>query len=128
MTKGTEYRLPAALIMLLVLLLTSLQGRGVPSDEVDATVRHLIDHVARSGLVFVRNNEEYTSQEAAEHMAKKYRHFMDGIETTEDFIQRCATKSLLTGKLYFVIDGGGLRLKTADWLNTELAAYRSRTQ
>ena len=110
------------------LLLASGPGRGQPTATVDKTIQHLMAHVAGSGLTFIRNAERYTSVDAAEHMNKKYQHFKDEIETPEDFIELCATKSLLSGAPYLVIDAQGNEMKTSDWLQAELGSYRTRGQ
>jgi hypothetical protein len=73
----------------------------------------------------MRNAHGHTPQEAATHLEKKYRYFRDDIETPEDFIELCATRSLLSGKPYRVIDRQGNTTSTSDWLKAELAAYRS---
>ena len=110
------------------LLLVPGLARSEPTDQVDATIRHLIDHVAGSGLTFLRNDNAYTPGKAAEHMEKKYRHFRDDITTPDDFIEMCASKSLMSGEPYRVIDPQGNAVRTSDWLRTELAAYQGRGQ
>lgn len=110
------------------LLLVSGPGRGEPTDKIDQTIQYLIGYVSGSSLTFIRNAREYTPGEAAEHMNKKYQYFRDDIETPEDFIELCATKSLLSGKPYLVVDAQGIELRTSDWLRTELAAYQARSQ
>lgn len=118
----------AGLTLAMFLLLAASPGWGEPNDRVDQTIQHLISHVSGSGLTFIRNAREYTPAEAAEHMNKKYRHFRDDIETPEDFIELCASKSLLSGKPYLVVAGKGEQLRTSDWMRTELAAYQERVQ
>jgi len=110
------------------LLLVAGPGRAAPTDRVDQTIQYLISYVSGSGLTFIRNGSEYTSSEAAEHMNRKYQHFKDDIETPERFIELSATKSLLTGKPYLVVDGQGEKLKVSDWLRTELARHRARSE
>ena len=118
----------ALIALALCLLLVSGPGRSAPSARLEQTVRHLVDYVAGSGLTFVRNASEYTSNEAAEHMLKKYRHFRDDIETPEDFIELCATRSLMSGRPYLVRDSQGNAIPTRDWLRAELAAYQVHQQ
>lgn len=79
------------------LLLASNPGRGEPTARIDQIIQHLMAYVAGSDLIFIRNNERHASIDAAEHMSMKYQHFKDEIETPEDFIELCATKSLLSG-------------------------------
>jgi hypothetical protein len=118
--------LPAAVTLAVLFLLTPCLLRGEQIDIVDKTVLHLIGHVSESGLTFIRNNDRYTSVEAAEHMNKKYRHFREDIKTAEDFIERCASRSLLSGKPYLVINEQGEQVRTSEWLLAELADYRVR--
>ena len=110
------------------LLLGPALAWSEPTARADATIRHLINHVAGSDMRFVRNDSEYTPEEAASHMQKKYRHFREDISTPEDFIELCATKSLMSGEPYRVIDPKGKERNTSDWLRNELAIYQARTQ
>jgi len=118
----------AGIALAVFLLLVSGPGRAEPTDRVEQTIQYLVNYVSGSGLTFIRNGSEYTSSEAAEHMNRKYQHFKDDIETPEKFIELSATKSLLTGKPYLVVDGQGERLRVSDWLRAELATYRARSE
>ena len=118
----------ARIALAVCLLLVSGPGRSAPTDNVDQTIQHLISHVSGSGLTFVRNATVYTPDEAAEHINRKYQHFRDDIETPDDFIKLCATRSVLSGDPYLVVDSQGKELRTSDWLRAELAAYQARSQ
>jgi hypothetical protein len=118
--------LPAAVTLVISLLLAPGLLRGEQIDTVDKTVLHLISQVSESGLTFIRNTARYSSVEAAEHMNKKYRHFRADIKTAEDFIERCASRSLLSGKPYLVINEQDEQVRTSEWLEAELAEYRTR--
>ena len=102
--------------------------REEPTGKLEQTIQYLIQYVSASGHKFIRNAKEYTPDEAAEHMNKKYQYFKDDIQTAEDFIELCATKSLLSGKPYLVVDRRGVALSTGAWLRAELAAYQERKQ
>jgi len=118
--------LPAAVSLAVLFLLTPCLLKGEQIDSVNKTVLHLISHVSSSGLTFIRNTGRYTSAEAAEHMNNKYQHFREDIRTAEDFIEQCASRSLLTGKPYVVINEQGEQVRTSEWLRAELADYRAR--
>ena len=107
------------------LLLGPALAWSEPTDWADEAIQYLIGHVAGSDMTFVRNDSEYTPDEAANHMLKKYRHFREDIATPDDFIELCATKSLMSGKPYLVIDPKGNERKTSDWLRAELDAYQA---
>jgi hypothetical protein len=115
-------------VALAALLLVSIPARSEPSRQVEQSIQHLIAYVSGSDLQFVRNATAYTPLEAATHMEKKYRHFHDDIETADDFIELCATKSLLSGKPYLVLDRQGNETRTSDWLRAELAAWQAQSQ
>ena len=118
--------LPAAVHLAVLLLLLPSLLRGEQIDTVDKTVLHLINQVSESDLTFIRNADKYTSAEAAEHMNNKYQHFREDIKTAEDFIELCASRSLLSGKPYIVINEQGEQVRTSEWFQAELADYRAR--
>ena len=118
----------AGVVLAVCLVLATGPARSAPTAQIEQMIQHLIGTVSGSDLTFVRNASEYTPDEAAAHMQKKYRHFRDKIETPEDFIELCATRSLLSGKSYLVIDRQGNTLRTSDWLRGELAAWQTRSQ
>jgi hypothetical protein len=111
-----------------ILLLAVGPASSQPSDQDEQAIQHLMAYVSGSDMRFVRNAREYTPPEAAAHMEKKYRHFRAGIETADDFIELCATQSLLSGKPYLVIDRQGQERHTSDWLRAELAAWQAHSQ
>ncbi len=94
----------------------------------DSIEQYLISTVANSDLIFVRNGNRHDGGKAASHIQRKYAHFRDQITTPEEFIELCASRSLLTGQPYEVIlpDGGRVPLK--DWLLQALQQYRSLHQ
>ena len=111
-----------------VLLLTSLaasgDGPGQQSENTESAIQLLLKHVADSGLTFIRNSDRHDAFDAAEHMNSKYEYFRDKIKTPEDFIERCASKSLLSGKPYLVVLENGEEVRTDDWLLRALTNYR----
>jgi len=118
----------AGIALALFMLLFMSPGAAEPTEKVDATIQYLMKTVSRSGLTFIRNGNRATPEKAAEHMNRKYEHFRDDIEKPEDFIELCATKSLLSGKPYMVVDGQGRERRTSDWLRAELAEYQVRNR
>jgi len=95
------------------------------AEAVAAVVESLLARVAGSGLVFIRNGREHTAAEATKHIRGKYEHFRDDIRTPEDFIDKAATKSQLSGKPYLVKLPDGTTRWAADWLRELLAEYRA---
>jgi hypothetical protein len=66
-----------------------------------AKIEQLIDHVAAlQNATFIRNGEEHTPAEAAEHLRRKWEAAGDEITTVEDFIEKIASKSSTTDEPY----------------------------
>jgi len=115
---------PAILAGLILCVLAPV-GTAGQTDTADKTIQHLLAYVASSELTFIRNSRHYNAREASAHMQKKYAHFKNEITTPEKFIELCASRSLLSGKPYQVINRQGETLKTSEWLTTELTVYRN---
>ena len=96
------------------------------TKKLTETIQYLLDFVNSSECRFYRNNKEHTAGEAAAHMQKKYNHFKKDIKTGEDFIRRTATKSLISGKLYYVKLKDGKTITSEAWLLEALKDYRQR--
>ena len=107
---------------LLLLILATPMARADPLDD---EIAHLIDFVRRSSCTFIRNGSEYRGGDAADHIQAKYEHFKDEIHTVEDFIDRAASKSLMSGEPYEVRCAGKM-MPAADWIRAEDAVYRSK--
>ncbi len=127
--RGEPKCAPRALLITVVMLaslVVSAGGGSKPPENVPSTIQYLLEYVADSGLTFIRNSENHTAADAAKHMNDKYQYFRDKIQTPEDFIRRCASKSLITGKPYLVIMENGDEVRNDDWLLQALKSYRHR--
>ncbi len=94
----------------------------IQRENPDKVIAYLIDQVAKSHLTFTRNGTEYSSQEAADHIRNKYEYFKSRIESPEDFIHVCASKSLASGKPYLVSTPQG-KIAVEKWLEQILVEY-----
>lgn len=95
---------------------------GVWADT-DAEIEHLLGFIASSPCHFVRNGQEYDAAAAKAHIAHKYDYAKRWIQTTEQFIEKTATKSSTSGQPYRVICPGHEE-SSADWLMRELIRFR----
>ena len=86
-------------------------------------IEYLLSFIAGSDCIFIRNGEEHSAIEARKHLEMKYNHVKKRIKTAEDFINKIATKSSLSRKLYKVSCAGVL-LPTKSWLETALSHHR----
>jgi hypothetical protein len=115
------------LFAVLFMLLSAGAGAAREGTPLQQTIDYLLDYVSQSGLTFRRNGKSYSAPEAAGHMRRKYEHFRDDIGSAEDFIRLSATRSLVSGNLYTLVDEDGRELTTGEWLTRVLFEYRSST-
>lgn len=106
-----------------IILLPVPGEAGMENEIMETEIGHLLQFIEDSGCIFVRNNKEYTSKEARDHIQKKYGHVKRRIKTAEKFIKYIATKSSMSGKLYKV-HCKDKELLSGEWLNAELTRYR----
>jgi len=97
----------------------------LPNQEPEQEVQHLITFISNSNATFIRNGDEHTSKEAAEHLAMKYRKAKRYAKTADDFINNLASKSSWSGKAYTVILSNGAKLTANSWLTNELIRFRN---
>ena len=118
-----------AIIVTMTLSVLALAAQGEQADRKEENtgqvIAYLIEEVKSSHLVFIRNGENHSSEEAAKHIRRKYERFKSRIESPEDFIRLCASRSLVSGKPYLVVTPQGI-ITLESWLGQILREYRSR--
>ena len=72
------------------------------------------------GAAFIRNGSEHSPEQAAEHLASKWKKHSAKIRTAEEFVQHLATKSSATGEVYMIRLSDGNKVPTADVLYKRL--------
>jgi hypothetical protein len=96
---------------------------GAPSAPVRLTERQKIDRMlellAASDAVFIRNGEEHSGNEAAAHLRTKLNSAGDLIPSARAFIEQIASKSSASGKPYMVRPKGKDPVESGAWF-TEL--------
>ncbi|MGC2458878.1 MAG: DUF5329 domain-containing protein [Gallionellaceae bacterium] len=113
-------------VLMLGLLLVPV-ARAEPPVNVQIEVNFLLGYVEGSGCEFYRNGSWYDSKAAQQHLRDKYKYLAAGnqINTTEDFIEKAATKSSFSGQPYGVKCKDGVSVTSSQWLRDELARFRS---
>jgi Family of unknown function (DUF5329) len=114
----------ASLILALMLVPVA---RAAPPVMAQTEINHLLEFVGSSGCEFYRNGSWYDSKGAQAHLRSKYQWLAarDQINTAEDFIEKAATRSSLSGQPYEVRCGGGEAVTSNRWLHDELMRYRT---
>jgi len=116
--------LRTALFALLLAAVAAL-AQATPSASEQKLIDTLILRVSNmKTMTFMRNGDEHNAADAAKHMQAKFDHFKDEIVTAEDFIDRCASRSEVTGKPYQVKLSNGVMRDAKEFLNAELLTLR----
>ena len=91
-----------------------------------AEIRHLLDYISQSGCRFGRNGDWADTNAARDHVEFKYQYLRNRgmIASAEDFIDKAASRSSLSGKEYLVQCPGTPAAPTGGWLRAELDHYR----
>lgn len=92
-----------------------------------ADVDALLNRLQSSGCEFNRNGTWYAGAEARAHLLKKldYLEGKDMVATAEQFIERGASSSSMSGKPYLVRCAGKAPVESAAWLKAELQQVRA---
>ena len=118
-------RLKLGSILMLGFLLAPV-ARAEPPTNVQIEVNFLLGYVDGSACEFYRNGTWHDPKKAQAHLRDKYKYLSarNKIITTEDFIDKAATKSSFTGRPYEVRCGNGVIVSSNQWLRSELARFR----
>jgi hypothetical protein len=109
---------------LIAILLVPGMALATPDAGAEREIRQLIDSVSASGCIFLRNGEAHDPAAAAEHLAMKYGKARRYLDSPEEFIEKVATRSFLTGSEYQV-SCNGRATATGEWLTRRLHTLRA---
>jgi hypothetical protein len=119
-------RLPTVLCMLLGLAPAAV-ALAAPPAIAQTEINYLLVSMENSTCEFFRNGSWHDAKTAAAHLRDKYEILAreDRIQTAEDFIERAATKSSLSGLPYQVRCSGEAAVTSNEWLRLLLARFRA---
>ena len=115
-------------LLLLAILLSSTSYAADRKDIMEKEIQHLFDHLKNSDCEFNRNGKWYNAEEAQNHINKKYNYLLKRglINSTEQFIDRVASKSSMSGKPYIVKCGESQAINSSVWFKEELTRFRKK--
>lgn len=100
--------------------IAALEAAPAPQLSEAQKIERLIGFVHNlKDAVFIRNGEEYSAEQAAQHMQLKLKNAGSRVQTADEFIERCASRSFLSGKDYQIRLAGRTR-PSAEVLREEL--------
>jgi hypothetical protein len=76
------------------------------------------------GAKFIRNGSEYDDgKAAAAHLRMKLQYAGSQVQTADDFIRLCASRSYITGKPYMIRLSNGKTIKSEEYFREKLKEY-----
>jgi hypothetical protein len=117
-----------ALILLVISsALAFAAAKAQPPPNVHTEIEYLLQYIETSGCSFYRNGTWYDGAHARAHLITKYDYLAERrlIGNAEDFIDKVATKSSLTGEPYRIRCNDGVEIESGPWLRLMLAQYRA---
>jgi len=114
----------AALAIIFPALL--LVAPGSYAEDVPTEIDYLLTTVGSSNCEFIRNGKRHSAENAEDHLRMKYRRGKRYAPTTEAFIERLASKSSMSKKLYEIDCPGEDVVPSGEWLSYRLAEYRDK--
>ena len=96
---------------------------AAPDAKASREIDHLLAFVAASDCKFVRSGSEYDGKAAREHLKRKLDAVRSKLSTADQFVDRIASESSMTGEAYKV-RCGSRELTSKAWLHGELTTYR----
>ncbi len=92
----------------------------------DEEIDFLIRSVAESECTFIRNGREHDAAAASDHLQMKRERGRRYYDTTEEFIERIASRSSWSGKDYRIRCGDDEPVTARDWFLSRLKVFRGR--
>lgn len=106
-----------AIFFTLFVMTVSAQQPLTESQKID----HLITFIRNlKGATFIRNGGEHTAPEAADHLQMKREKAGFRVKTAQEFIDKIATKSSMSGELYMIRFANGKMFPCQMVLTNEL--------
>ena len=109
---------------LFFIVLTLLHFSTLFADDQDPEIDHLLQAIGKSDCVFIRNGSRHDSEKAEEHLRMKYKRGRRYATSAESFIERLASKSSMTRKLYMMECPGAEAEPAGEWLMRHLEEFR----
>jgi len=116
----------AGVVAAAVLLTLSAAVQAAPSAQAQREIQGLMDALSASSCEFQRNGTWHGRDEARKHLQRKYDYLLKKklVDTAEQFIERAASKSSISGRAYQVRCPGQPAQPAAAWFKAKLDALR----
>lgn len=114
------------LLIFALLVLTNPSAWAAPSPQAKQEIQQLMDVLSQSRCEFQRNGTWHDRAAARAHLQRKYDYLLKKnlVDTAEQFIERAASASSLSGRAYQVRCPGQPAQDAGAWFRARLAALR----
>jgi hypothetical protein len=112
-------------------ILALFTGAAIAQDNIEKKkIEFLISSVENlKGAKFIRNGTEHDDgKAAADHLRMKLQNAGSYVQTADDFIRLCASKSFLTGKPYMIRSSDGKTITSEEYFREKLKEYNLTTK
>lgn len=114
--------------LLALLLLLGGDASAQPDAGEAAKIRYLIESVETlRGVTFLRNGGEHDARQAAEHLRLKLKRAGSRVQTAEEFIRLCASRSSISGEPYGLRFPDGRTIDAEQFFRERLRAFAPAT-
>jgi uncharacterized protein DUF5329 len=110
-------------IGLTLLLWFVLVPTGQADDAMNEEIDYILNAVATSNCIFIRNGKEHGAEAAKDHLSLKRNRGKRYFSSADEFIENLASSSSWTGKPYYIRCGEEEHL-AKDWFTAVLQEYR----
>ena len=115
------------ILVIAIVILALFSGAISAQDNIEKKkIEFLLSSVENlKGAKFIRNGLEYNDgKAAAAHLRMKLQKAGGYVQTADDFIRLCASKSFLTGKPYMIRSSDGKTIKAEEYFRKKLKEYK----
>lgn len=107
-------------IYFLIAVCFSFSFNLMASIDHTKSIQGLLEAIESSQAMFERNGQLHSAQDAKHHLERKWKQakrwrFQREEITAQEFIEKIASRSSMSGKDYYIILSDGTRLTMTDW-------------
>jgi hypothetical protein len=115
------------ILVVAFVILALFSGAVSAQDNIEKNkIEFLISSIENlKGAIFIRNGSEYDGKAASEHLRMKLQNAGGRVQTADDFIKLCASRSYITGKPYMIRLSNGKTIKSEEYFREKLKEYCS---
>ena len=109
-----------------ILVAMTVFSEAVEAGTMDDEIDFLLTTVGSSECVFIRNGDQHEAAAAQKHLQMKRKRGKRYYDNADEFIEKLASKSSFSGKLYYIQCGDEAEQPAGEWFSAALSTYRAQ--